>query len=87
MTWKLISKVIEMKRTALNFWVAGVAGDALTDWNMSGCIAQSVDATDFRGTRIFARFRFCFTILTVAAIIVRSTSYYTWLNDTIAEWR
>lgn len=62
-----------MKRTALFFWIAGVAGDALTDRNMSGCIAQSVDATDFRETRIFTRFRFCSAVLTVAAIIVCST--------------
>lgn len=76
-----------MKRTALNVWISGVAGDALTDRNVSGCIAQSVDATDFREARILARSRFCFAVLAVGAIIVCGTLRCSWLDDTIAEWR
>lgn len=76
-----------MTRTALNVWISGVAGDALTHRDVSGCIAQSVDATDFREARVLARSRFRFAVLTVGAIIVCSALRCSWLDDAIAEWR
>lgn len=78
---------MKLERTALNIWIAGVAGDALTDRIVSGGIAQSVDATDFGETTIFARLRFRSATLAVGTIIVRRALRCTWLNDTITERR
>lgn len=79
--------VLKVARTALNFWIAGIASDALADGYVSGRIAQSVDATHFRQTRLFACPRFRSAVLTVAAIIVRCALCCSWLDDTIAERR
>lgn len=71
----------------MNVWIAGVAGDALADRNVSGGIAQSVDAADFREASIFARFRFRSAVLAVGAIVVRRALRCARLDDTIAERR
>lgn len=59
----------------------------MTNRNMSGCIAQRIDAADFGEASIFACFCVRSAILTVGTIIVRCTLWGSWFDDTIAEWR
>lgn len=59
-----------MQLTAVEFWVSGVSGDALTDGLMVSSIAQSIHSAPLDVARVVAHLRFLVTISVVRAVAV-----------------